>query len=204
MTTKVSSVRFENEYREDGGAGKYVVELDEDGNKSNQAFQPYSWIDYIVPFKIENAKQRLIAAAEKVGAIKPERKYAGDFFYQGFIETIPILGGEIVTVVGAENPNQRFQYNTGIFNNSFGIKLGVRLGRSDLKEYENSPAVYTVSLEKIMGNKKRIKKNILPEINLDFDKNELDTNEKVLIMNELEDDISQILSTTPQEIARKV
>lgn len=207
IPTKISSISFVNEYKEDGSAGKYVVEFSKEevkGKEDSEKFVPYSWIDYIVPFKIENAKQRLIAAAEKVIVIKPERRYTEGLAYQqGFIENIPISGGQIVTDISTENPNQKFQYNTSIYKNSLGIKLEVRLGRDDLAAVQESFPLYTVNLKKIIGMKKRIIKNILPEINLGFDKNELDTDEKILIMNELEDDISQILSTPAQEITRK-
>lgn len=208
MVTKISSIRFENEHSEDGSAGRYVVELiDENSGKENpksiNSFQHYSWMDYIVPFKVENAKKRLIADAEKYGNINPERKYAPSYTIRGYIETTEIPGGTIITLVDADNPNQDFIYNTSIWKGSSGLNLNVRLGRNDLKEYDNSPPVYTVSLGKIIGEKRRIRKNILPEINVVSDKEELDVDEKVMIMNELEYDISQILSAPAQQIARK-
>ncbi len=194
MPTRISSVIF-------GGyedAEKYIVNLDD---KSEFAFVPYSLLDNIAADAIETAKKKLIdenkGSLEKslVDFDSPSTMHREEIFIPAKKE----YQFKVTTTLTMNN-SYSFSQEISLRNKKkrIGLDYNVLLG-----QYASEDRYFVQEIKKVFGEHENISANINTEAFCRSDIS-ISNEEKILLKQHFKDNISQILSTTPQEIARKV
>ncbi len=194
MPTKISAVVF-------GGYGdkeKYIVRLDD---KSEFDFVPYSLLDNAAAAAIEAAKRKIIdenkdnLEKSRVDFDSPSTMHREEIFIPAKQEY-----QFKITSTLTMNDSYSFSNNISLRNKEKGIGLdyNVLLG-----QYGAEDKYFVQELKKVFGKHGSISANINTWA---FCRSDyvISDEEKILVKQHFEDNISQILSTAPQEIARKV
>ncbi len=194
MPTKLSSVIFDGR----GGIGKYSVSLV--GYKTPLVFVPYSPLDDIAASAIETAKKRLIDGNK--GRVEKSRE---DFNSPSIMSReeifIPAKKEYHFKIASTLTMNDSYSFSNDISlrnkEKGIGIDYNVLLGN-----FYNKDKYFVQELKKVFGKHGNISANINTQAFCRSDISVSDE-EKVLLKQHFEDNISQILSTSVQDIARK-
>lgn len=191
MITKLSSVSF----KEEGDKGKYAVKLDDD---SIFNFTPYSSLDGIAAAEIEYTIQK------KINENNPEIEEE-DFNSPSTIHRQEIFIPSKqeyqfkITKTLTMNDSYSFSNKISLRNNEkkTGLDYNVLLG-----QFYNQDKYFVQEFKKVFGEHGNISANINTWA---FCRNDISMSkeEKMLVKHHFENNISQVLSTTPQELARK-
>ncbi|MBU3957475.1 MAG: hypothetical protein KKB25_00185 [Nanoarchaeota archaeon] len=193
MPTKIYSVFFDG-YE---GKEKYIVNLDD---KSKFAFVPYSLLDNIAAAAIENAKKKIIdknkgsLEVEIEDFSSPSTMHREEIFIPAKKE-YEFKAKTTLTM----NDSYSFYQEISLRNKKkrIGVDCNVLLG-----QYGAEDKYFVQELKKVFGERENISAGINTQTFCRSDR-AISDEEKILVKQHFEDNISQILSTTPQEIAKK-